>query len=367
MSTNLTRIAVGAAAGIAVASCVSAAAITIGTVAALRQYQRSRRERNLRGEIALITGGSRGLGLALARELLDAGCRVAICARDEEELAKASRQLGGIDAGVFTVVCDVSNRDAVRDMVQKVQGWAGRIDILVTNAGEISVSPLEHLEIEDFERAMAVMFWGTIHPTLEVLEGMKTRRHGRIAHITSIGGKVAIPHLLPYCCAKFAAVGFSEGLRPEVARHGVKVTTIAPGLMRTGSHLQARFKGNQPAESAWFSLAATMPGISMSAERAAKQIVTALERGRSEKILSPQANLLALLQSISPGAVSSLLSLATRLAPEAGADGASEKTGAELVPEKGNWFQIFTTLGQRAAERLNQFGSASAAAGGASH
>lgn len=354
-----------AGAGIAVASCVSAAAIAIGTTAAIRKYRANRQRRRLAGEVALVTGGSRGLGFAVARELLAADCRVAICARDEHELRNAAAMLGRGEAELLTVVCDVSSRDAVQQMVQQIESWAGRIDILVNNAGEISVGPLENAEIEDFERAMAVMFWGVLYPSFAVLDGMKRRGHGRIANITSIGGKVSIPHLLPYCCAKFAAVGFSEGLGAEVARYGIRVTTIAPGLMRTGSHLQAKFKGNQQAEATWFSLAATTPGVSMSAERAARQIVDAIERGVSEKILSTQANILARAHGVAPEAMAQLLSLASRLLPRGTSEGSESRTGAELRPEQDDWLHAFTALGQRAAKRLNQFGSAAAAGGSA--
>ena len=354
---NITKALVITATGVAVASCVSAAAITFAASAAVRKYKASRQRRHLSGEVALVTGGSRGLGFAVARELLATGCRVAICARDEAELLNAAAMLRRSQADLLTVVCDVSDRDAVQHMVQQVESWAGRIDILVNNAGEISVGPLENAEIEDFERAMAVMFWGVLYPSFAVLEGMKQRGHGRIANITSIGGKVSIPHLLPYCCAKFAAVGFSEGMRAEVAQHGIRVTTIAPGLMRTGSHLQARFKGNQQAEATWFSLAATTPGISMSAERAARQIVDAIERGVSEKILSTQANILARAHGAAPEAIAKLLSLASRLLPEGTSDGNESRTGAELRPEQDDWLHAFTALGQRAARRLNQFGA----------
>lgn len=100
---------------------------------------------------------------------------------------------------------------------------------------------------------------------------MRARRRGRIVNITSIGGKVGMPHLLPYTCAKFATVGLSEGLRAELGREGIRVTTIVPGLMRTGSHLKAMFRGQHEQEFTWFSLGASLPLVSMGAERAARQ------------------------------------------------------------------------------------------------
>jgi len=168
------------------------------------------------------------------------------------------------------------------------------------------------MKVEDFESAMNVMFWGVVYTTLAVLPHMLERKEGRIVNITSIGGKVAVPHLLPYACSKFAAVAFSEGLRAELKGEGVKVTTIAPGLMRTGSFRQAWFKGDAEREAVWFSLGATLPGPSMSAARAARQIVAATTRGQAEKILSMPAKILALSHGLFPGATADLLGYINR-------------------------------------------------------
>src|SRR5205807_4694011 len=142
-------------------------------------------------------------------------------------------------------------------------------------AGTISVGPIQTMTVEDFRDAMDVMFWGMVYTTLEALPHFQRNQHGRIVNITSIGGKISVPHLLPYSCAKFAAVAFSEGLRAELHGTGVQAITIAPGLMRTGSFLNAEFKGDDEREAAWFSLSASLPGPSMSATRAARQIISA--------------------------------------------------------------------------------------------
>ena len=166
-------------------------------------------------------------------------------------------------------------------MVETVTRHYGRIDILINNAGIMVVAPVETLTRADFERVMAVNFWGVLNPTLEVLPGMRARGTGRIVNITSIGGKIAVPHLLPYSCAKFAAVGLSEGLRAELADTGISVTTVVPGLMRTGSHLNAEFGGEQEAEYRWFALGASAPyPMAIGADRAARLIVRAIKRGR---------------------------------------------------------------------------------------
>src|SRR6185503_4123757 len=119
-----------------------------------------------------------------------------------------------------------------------------------------------------------------------VLPEMRARREGRIVNITSIGGKISVPHLLPYSASKFALVGLSEGLRAELAKDGIVVTTICPGLMRTGSPRNATFKGQHRAEYAWFSIGDSLPVTAMSADRAARQILTACKRGEAEVVLS---------------------------------------------------------------------------------
>lgn len=318
----------------------------------LALYGRS--EASVEDGVVLITGGSRGLGLALARRYARAGYRVAICARNQSGLDAARRLLAAEGLEVYTVVCDVSDEAAVKQMIRDVESRWAPIDILINNAGAIRVAPLDNLTTADFEDAMKTMFWGVLYPTLHVLEGMKRRGKGRIATVTSIGGKVSVPHLLPYCCAKFAAVGLCEGLRAEAGRHGVKVITIAPGLMRTGSYRAAEFKGQQRAEAAWFSVAASLPLLSMDVDRAAQQIVRAIRRGRAETILSPQAMLLARLNGAVPGLMADTLGVINRLLPKGTADRESILTGAEAEAGSGQVLRSLIALGRRAAERGNE-------------
>ena len=261
----------------------------LGWVLAAREAQARNAEADLRGAVALVTGGSRGLGLALSRELAQQGCRLAICARDEIRAGGGASRPGAAErcAEVLAVPCDVADPTQVAAMVETVTRHYGRIDILINNAGIMVVAPVETLTRADFERVMAVNFWGVLNPTLEVLPGMRTRGAGRIVNITSIGGKIAVPHLLPYSCAKFAAVGFSEGLRAELADTGISVTTVVPGLMRTGSHLNAEFGGEQEAEYRWFALGASAPyPVAIGADRAARLIVRAAKRGAGRVHLS---------------------------------------------------------------------------------
>jgi len=199
------------------------------------------------------------------------------------------------------------------------------------------------------------MFWGTLYPTLAVLPQMRARRRGHIVNITSIGGLVSMPHLLPYTCAKFAAVGLSEGLRAELSQAGIRVTTVVPGLMRTGSYVQARFKGQPEREFTWFALGSTLPLISMSAERAARQIVRATQRGAAECILSLPANILGRMHGLCPGTTANLLSLVNRLLPGAEEGRSTSTTGREVQQRlRSPLLHALTGLGRAAGRRLHQ-------------
>ncbi len=307
----------------------TAVAVGIG-LAGRKLTARSRRPVDLTDQVALITGGSRGLGFLLAREFGRAGCRVAICARNDLELQRAKEELERYGIEVMTVRCDVSDRDQVEGMVREVSNRWGGVDILVNNAGIIQVGPVQSMTIADFEQAMGVMYWGVLHPTLAVLPQMRERKNGRIVNITSIGGKVSIPHLLPYNSAKFAAVGLSEGLRAELARDGITVTTIVPGLMRTGSHINAYFKGRQEREYTWFALGASLPVVSMDAERAAHQILEAVRRGEAERVLSVPSTTLSLFHGVFPGTTSDILGIVNRILPRVSADGTGMSRGTEV-------------------------------------
>lgn len=310
------------------------------------------------GKTVLITGGSRGLGLVLARGFVAEGANVAICARDPEELERARADLASRGARAFAFPCDVTDRVQVKELVDVVTRHFGRIDVLVNNAGVIQVGPLELMTLEDFERAMAVHFWGPLYATLAVLPQMRRRREGRVVNVSSIGGKISVPHLVPYSASKFALAGLSDGLRVELAKDGIVVTSVFPGLMRTGSPRNATFKGQHRAEYAWFAISDSLPLTSIGAERAAAQIIDACRRGSAELVISTQAQAAVKFRALFPEATADILAVVNRLLPGPGGIGRARAKGKEsessLAPS------VLTTLTESAARRNNELREAEA-------
>ena len=308
---------------------------------------------DFKNKVVLITGGSRGLGLVLAREFASEGARLIICSRDEDELSRARVDLESRDAEVMTHKCDVTNRSEVMEFVASIHDRVAGIDVLVNNAGVIQMGPLEVMTHEDFEKAMNTHFWGPLNVMMAVLPRMRAKRSGRIVNISSIGGKVSVPHLVPYCASKFALTGLSRGMRTELLKDGVAVTTVCPGLMRTGSPRNAGFKGKHREEYAWFSISDATPLLSVSAERAAREIVSACRNGRAELVISVPAKLAVLFDTLFPEMTSDVFGLANKLLlPEPGGIGTREAKGKESTSA---WSPSFlTTLNERAAVRNNE-------------
>ncbi|MEN6451529.1 MAG: SDR family oxidoreductase [Thermoguttaceae bacterium] len=324
----------------------------LGAAIAVRAAVRAARSYSFHGKIALVTGGSRGLGLLIARELARQGAQVAICGRDDEALQRATAQARADGQELSPFTCDLTRRDRVEQMVETLIGRSGRIDVLVNNAGIIQVGPVQEMTLADYEQAMAVHLWGPLYAINAVLPQMLARRQGRIVNVSSIGGKISVPHLLPYCASKFALVGLSEGLHAELAKDGVLVTTVCPGLMRTGSPRHALFKGRHRLEYAWFALSDSLPLVSIDARRAARRIVAACRRGDAEVMVSGAARAASAVHGLFPGATSRALALADRLLPGPGGVGGQAVAGRDSRPR---WLpSLLTRLTDRAAEENNE-------------
>lgn len=328
------------------------AALGVSALSALAWLGRRQRRFDFAGKTVLITGGSRGLGLVLARKLADEGALIAICARDSAELARARDELQVSDAEIFDCVCDVRDQKQVDHMVQDVLTRFGQIDVLINNAGVIQVGPLETQTQEDFENAMAIHFWAPYFTMQAVLPQMRRRGAGRIINIASIGGKVAVPHLAPYCASKFALVGLSSAMRAELIKDNIYVTTVCPGLMRTGSHINAFFKGQNELEYALFSIMNGLPLTSINAERAARQIIEACRYGNAELVISLQAQLAAKFNGLFPEAVAEITGLVNQILPSAGGIGKNIAVGKESTSFAAP--SILTTLSDKASVRNNE-------------
>lgn len=315
-----------------------------------RAGSRQRKDYRFQDKVVLITGGSRGLGLELARQFASHGAHLVLCARDAAELDTARMELEATGAKVLALPCDVADRAQVSGMVEVVLGHFGRIDVLVNNAGTMVVSPIEHVTMEDYHDAMNTNFWGAVNVAYEVVPHMQERRSGRLVNISSIGGKIGVPHMTAYSASKFALSGWSRALRGELAKDNVWVTTIYPGLMRTGSPRHASFKGQYQAEYAWFKVADSLPGISVSSEHAAISIVEAVARGENEAVIGMPAKAAILFDSLVPEISGDVLAVAGRMLPAPGGIGTGMRAGADS--ETPVTRSVLTTLTQD-AERAN--------------
>ena len=280
------------------AMAAAAAGATFGLVAATRALLATPPPE---GAVVLVTGGSRGLGLAIASRFAQRPVNLVLAARNFAELRAAQETLLAKHPHLrpenfYLVAADLTSPSECERMIAEAFARFGRIDVLVNNAGIIEVGPLEALTAGMFEKTMQLNFFAALHSTWAALPRLLSqspaggwKQRAAIVNISSIGGKFAVPHLLPYSAAKFALTGFSEGLHAELRGKSIRVTTVCPGLMRTGGEDHAIFLGDAEKEKAWFQTCAKTPGIATSPEHAAARIFTAVAEGRAEITITPQA------------------------------------------------------------------------------
>jgi NAD(P)-dependent dehydrogenase (short-subunit alcohol dehydrogenase family) len=329
---------------------LGAGALLVGAWITARAVRAARY--TLRDKVVLITGGSRGLGLVLARHICARGGNVALIARDRQELARAKADLVQRGGKVMTVECDLCDPAQIESAVRHIIDRFGKINVLINNAGIIEVGPLEHMSREDFERAMRLHFWAPYELISQVVPEMRLWGGGRIVNISSIGGKVAVPHMASYSASKFALTGFSDAIRAELARDNIYVTTVAPGMMRTGSHVNAKFKGRHDAEFAWFSASAAAPLISMNADRAARKILAACRRGQPSLTLTFAARGVIVGNALFPNLTGYAMKIVNRFLPDAaGGNGSQSRAGSELPRRTPEWM---TRLADRATTKNNE-------------
>ncbi|GAB2563547.1 SDR family NAD(P)-dependent oxidoreductase [Spirosoma aerophilum] len=332
----------------------------VGAWTAVKASLAQKRKMDFQGKTVLITGGSRGLGLELARLLAKEGANLALCARDADELDRAEAELEELGASVYTEVCDVTNKIQIDHFAENVRQVFGPVDVLINNAGTIIVTPYEHATEDDFRQAMDTHFWASFYMINAVLPqmlsrepGKKSERRGSIVNITSIGGKLAVPHLLPYATSKFAMVGYSEGLRAELMNKDIYVTTVCPGLMRTGSPRNAIFKGQNEKEYAAFKISDSIPFFTINSTEAARQIVDACRYGEAERTITLSAKVGAALQGVAPNLMAETMTLVNNRLPDPGGIGEQRAFGKDSESKLSE--SVLTTLTDQAAERNNEF------------
>ena len=246
---TLAAAATATAAGIAVASVASAVVATGAAVLVVRAV-RSRKlvpnsdpnDPNAVRPVVLITGGSRGLGLAIATRFAQNPVRLVLASRNMTELQQAQDTLLATYSHLrpedfHLVAADLAKPEECQRLVAEAIDRYGRMDVLVNNAAIIDVGPVESQTLEIFEQTMQINFFAALYTTWAALPHLRKQtplagtRRASIVNIASIGGKIAVPHMLPYSAAKFALVGFSEGLHAELRHKGIRVTTVChPGL-----------------------------------------------------------------------------------------------------------------------------------------
>jgi short-subunit dehydrogenase len=273
----------------------------------------SRAWRDFSGRNILITGGSRGLGLALAHELALQGARVALLARSEDNLRAARAQIyQSCGVEVEIVVCDLRQPAQIEPAIAALLAAWRQLDVLINNAGIIWPGPAQHKQLVEYEEAMAIHFWAPLHAMRAVIPAMKRQGGGRIVNVSSVEGLVSLPLIAPYCASKFALTGLSNALRAELAQDGIYITTVAPGLMHSSSPADPTLTSPTAARARIVRTMATVLA-STSYERAARRILRACARGERWLALDTVTRLLVVADALAPRAVGGLMELANRL------------------------------------------------------
>jgi NAD(P)-dependent dehydrogenase (short-subunit alcohol dehydrogenase family) len=301
----------------------------LGLLVGVKMMMEDRIRYPLSGRVAIITGGARGLGLVIARHLAAKGVKLVICSRSKDQLDAAQQELSGLGGEVLALQCDVTDQSQVNKLVAAAVTRFGKIDILINNAGTIQVGPMDVMAEREYEEAMNIHFWAPLYTTLAVLPHFRAQEEGRIINIASIGGKIAVPHLLPYCASKFALVGLSEGLATELKKENILVSTIMPSLMRTGSPRNITVKGDHEKEYAWFKTAASFPLLSEEPQKVARKIIGALESNSVRPSISRAERFASITKEVAPEVLDFVFSQINRLLPKNGTDGYVTKSGYE--------------------------------------
>ena len=230
---------------------------------------------NFKDKVIVITGASSGIGEASAEEFAKRGANIVLVARRKDKLEKVEKSLTKYPVKILSLICDVSEKEQVKKMVEKVLETFPQVDVLINNAGFVIYGKVEELSIEDVESQMQTNYFGTIYCTKLFLPHFLKQNSGHIVNVASVGGSFGVPGIATYCATKFALLGFSEGLHHELHETNVGVTVVSPIMVRTNLFDHPSFKN--------FTKYAT--GISLSAETVAKAVLKAADSPRLEIVV----------------------------------------------------------------------------------
>jgi 3-oxoacyl-[acyl-carrier protein] reductase len=189
--------------------------------------------KDFKGKVAVITGGSKGIGKAIALDLAQAGAKIVLAARNENELNQAAKEISKHGVEVLSVRTDVRNPKDVENLASKTNERFGAVQVLVNNAGIGHFREVLQLSNEDFQSILETNLNGTFYCSKAFLPGMIEKRDGHIVNISSLAGKNTFAGGSAYCASKHGLIAFSECLMLEVRHHNIKVTTICPGSVAT--------------------------------------------------------------------------------------------------------------------------------------
>lgn len=188
---------------------------------------------DLKDKRAVITGGGRGIGLAVARALAEAGAAVLVSARSQDEIEAAAGEIRDAGGVAYAFPCDVADPESVRRLAEAAEERMGGVDILVANAGIASSAPVRSITLEEWNRVFAVNVTGAFLATQAFLPGMLERGWGRLVMVASVAGKRGSPYLAAYTASKHAMIGFMRSVAAEVAERGVTANAVCPGYVET--------------------------------------------------------------------------------------------------------------------------------------
>jgi len=188
---------------------------------------------DFKNKVVVITGASSGIGKASAIKFAKSGANLVLIARRKSKLEELQTELEKFNVETLVCECDISNKLHVKKMAQSVLEKFQKIDILINNAGFAILGSVDDLSIEDIESQMTTNYFGMVYCIKEFLPKMKEQNKGHIVNVASVAASFGLPGIAPYCASKFAMLGFSEGLKHELADTSIGVTVVSPIMVRT--------------------------------------------------------------------------------------------------------------------------------------